>query len=239
MYEELFRRVPHHPRLLRGALQEHRERGLDWDLAQLRPYLKPGDVFLEVGAGDCSLSCRVALEAREVYAVDVSDQTQGRRLPENVRLALSDGTSIPVPEACADVVFSDQLMEHLHPEDAMEQLRNIVRALKPGGAYVCITPNRLYGPTDVSGYFEETSRGFHLREYTLKELRALFVEAGFSRMEVMIGGRGRYFRCPAFLVLLLESLLEPLPYRLRRRIADTTLIRGVLGVRLAAFKPAR
>jgi hypothetical protein len=31
-------------------------------------------------------------------------------------------------------------MEHLHPEDAFEQLRNIIRALAPGGRYVCITP---------------------------------------------------------------------------------------------------
>ena len=77
-----------------------------------------------------------------------------------------------MPAGSVDLAFSDQLMEHLHPDDAVEQLRNIHRALKPGGVYVCVTPNRLYGPSDISAFFDDEARGFHLKEYSLDEIRA-------------------------------------------------------------------
>jgi predicted SAM-dependent methyltransferase len=35
-----------------------------------------------------------------------------------------------------DLAYSNQLMEHLHPDDASEQLANVYRALKPGGVTV-------------------------------------------------------------------------------------------------------
>jgi hypothetical protein len=97
MYDELFRAVPDHPRLRRRDEDPaERERGVAWDLAQLRPYLKPGCVFLEIGAGDCALSRKVALEARQVYAVELCDQSRGP-LPANLKVVLSNGRSIPCP----------------------------------------------------------------------------------------------------------------------------------------------
>jgi len=237
MYDELFQRVPDHPRLIADEGRvERRARDLEWNLAQLRPYLFPGCVFLEVGAGDCALTVRVANLARRAYAVDISDQTQGRGLPANCELLISDGRAIPVPEASVDVAFSDQLMEHLHPEDAMRQLQNIRAALRPGGTYVCITPNRLYGPTDISGYFDEVARGFHLREYSLREVRRLFAQSGFGRMDVYVGARGWFMRCRPEPLEAVESALERLPYRVRRRVAGTKPMRALLGVRVAATR---
>jgi SAM-dependent methyltransferase len=236
MYDELFREVPDHPRLLsKRDSGVERERDIGWDLAQLKPYLRPGCTFLEIGAGDCALSVRVAAQAKHVYAVEICDQTRGP-LPGNVDLVISDGQSVPVPEGSADLAFSDQLMEHLHPDDARAQLRNIHRALKPGGVYLCITPNSLYGPSDISAYFDDVARGFHLREYTLREVRAIFAEAGFPRTHVYVGARGWFVRCPRVLVEGLEAVLGRLPPRLRRRIADTQVLRAMLGLRVAAIK---
>ncbi|HWH39496.1 MAG TPA: class I SAM-dependent methyltransferase [Usitatibacter sp.] len=236
MYDELFRLVPDHPRLLaRQTAQQERVTGIAWDMAQLKPFIRPGCTFLEIGAGDCALAARVAGVAGQVYAVDIADQTR-EKLPRNVQLALSDGRSIPVPEGCVDVAFSDQLMEHLHPEDAMVQLANIHRALKPGGVYVCITPNRLYGPSDISAYFDDEARGFHLREYSVRELRQILQGAGFPRVQVFVGARGFFARCPAWLVEGLELALEVLPVRLRRFVADNKLMRALLGVRVAAIR---
>ena len=237
MYDELFARVPDHPRLvLRDGATEERRQQVEWNLAQLRPWLTPGCTFLELGAGDCALAARVAQAASRVYAVDISDQTGGEPLPANCELVLSDGRSVDVPEACVDVAFSDQLMEHLHPDDALQQLSNIQRCLKPGGVYVCVTPNRLYGPTDVSGNFDEVATGFHLREYSLREIRELFERAGFNGLQVYVGARGHYARSPAAPLEAIETALERLPPRARRRIAATKPMRALLGVRVAARK---
>ena len=239
MYDELFQRVPDHPRLvLRDGAQEERRQQVEWNLAQLSPWLAPGCVFLELGSGDCALAARVAGVARHVYAVDISDQTGGKPLPANCELVISDGRSVDVPAGAVDVAFSDQLMEHLHPDDAMAQLANIQRCLKPGGVYVCVTPNRLYGPTDVSGNFDDVATGFHLREYSLREIRELFERAGFAGLQVYVGARGRYARTPAAPLEAIETALERLSCRARRRIAATKPMRALLGLRVAARKVA-
>ncbi len=236
MYDELFRLVPDHPRLLaRQKLQLERDHGIDWDMAQLRYFLRPGCVFLEIGAGDCELSRRVAQQAQSVYAVDICDQTR-EPLPGNVSLVLSDGRDIAVPEGTVDVAFSDQLMEHLHPDDAAAQLASIHRALKPGGVYVCITPNRLYGPSDISAYFDDVARGFHLREYTVFEVKRVLKEAGFSRVKAFVGARGYFLPCPVWLIEGFERVLDTMPAKLRRHVADNKLMRALLGVRVAAIK---
>ena len=71
-------------------------------------------------------------------------------------------------------------MEHLHPDDAIVQLTNIKNALTNGGKYICITPNRINGPHDISRYFDKEASGFHLKEYTFTDLNKIFKNIGFS-----------------------------------------------------------
>ena len=56
---------------------------------------------------------------------------------------------------------------------ALEQLQNIHRSLADDWLYICITPNRLDGPHDVSQYFDGVARGFHMKEYTTAALARL------------------------------------------------------------------
>ena len=238
LYDELFRRVAHHPMLHAGD-HPQREHEIARALCFVRSFLSNESVFMEIGAGDCALALRAALLAKQVYAIDVSEEiTRSVVPPGNFRLILSDGCSTPVPEGGIDVAFSNQLMEHLHPEDAGEQLRNIYRSLAPGGIYVCITPNRMYGPHDISVHFDEIATGFHLREYTARDIRKLFVDAGFAEVRFYASARGRFLRCPYWAIAALESALGALPCSLRKRLADTRPLRAVLGLWVAAIKKA-
>ena len=151
VYDELMERVPHHPRLLAKQSARESAKRVESDLGLLRPFLTGESVFLEIGPGDCAVARAVAQIAKHVYAVDVSSATASEfASPENMELVISDGTSIPAPSGAVDVAYSNQLMEHLHPDDAVEQLANVYDALKPGGVYLCITPNRVSGPHDIS-----------------------------------------------------------------------------------------
>ena len=240
VYEELLQRVPHHPRRTTArdaAYFAERAREIDRVLRFIERFVSLRTRFLEVGAGDCALALRVSDLAEHVVAVDVCDQIRGVERPCNFELALSDGCSMPVPEGSIDVAFSNQMMEHLHPEDARDQLVNIFRCLSPKGTYVCITPNRLYGPRDVSGYFDEIATGLHLREYSAREIREMLLAVGFERVDFYLGGRGWYARCPGWIVSGLERVLEALPAGMRKSVADTAPVRAFLGVRVAAFKP--
>ena len=240
VYDELLRRVPHHP-MLRGRFDadelERRATAVRRTFGFLSQFLGSRSTFMEIGAGDCALSLLTAGFVERVYAVEVSEEIVNRlRAPINLRLVLSDGIEVPVPEESVDVAFSDQLMEHLHPEDALAQLGNIRRALAPGGIYFCITPNRLYGPRDVSEGFDEIATGLHLKEYSARELRRIFLDAGFSRVRFFAGARGHFLEVPYWMVALFERVLEALPHAARKPLADNGPARALLGLRVAAIK---
>jgi SAM-dependent methyltransferase len=237
VYDELFRRLPDHPQLAQKSSEGGSSRDISAQLATLKPLLRGDSTFLEVGPGDCALSFEIAKYAKLVYAVDVSDEiTKSSAAPRNFKLALSDGCSIPVPDNSIDLAFSDQLMEHLHPDDALEQLRNIHRALAPGGVYVCITPSRLDGPHDISKYFESSARGFHLKEYTIEELNLLFKKVGFSKVRQSIGGKGRFLRIWVLPSIICERLLAIFPYGMRKSLAAKLPFRTLLAIRIMGFK---
>jgi SAM-dependent methyltransferase len=236
VYDELYQRVPHHPQLRRKSSAELTRRALGPQLRILQPYLRPDTILLEIGPGDCSLSIALAGRVRQVYGLDVSEKiTQHVSLPSNFQLILSDGTSVSLPPNSVDLAYSNQLMEHLHPDDALEQLEGIWRALRPGGVYICITPNRLTGPHDISRHFDTAATGFHLKEYTVGELSRLFRQVGFRRVQVLLGRRGACVPAPVAPVAAAEMALGMLPPR-ARRVLGQTVGRAFLGVRLLGTK---
>jgi SAM-dependent methyltransferase len=236
VYDELYQRVPHHPQLTRKSSPELTQQGLGPQLRILRPYLRPETTVLEIGPGDCALSMALAPQVRQVYGLDVSEEITRRvALPSNFKLILSDGASVPVPPDSVDVAYSNQLMEHLHPDDAMEQLAGIWRALRPGGVYICITPNRLNGPHDVSQHFDSVATGFHLKEYTVAELSEMFRSVGFRKVQVLLGRRGACVPVPVAPVVAGEVALGLVP-SVARQAVGRTLGRVFLGIRLLGTK---
>ena len=236
VYDELFRRVQHHPQL-KGVDRMARQREVDGMLGLLRRFLTRSTVLMEVGAGDCAFALCVAPLVKEVYAIDVSEQiTHGVSCPANFRLLLSDGCNVPVPDGSVDVAFSNQLMEHLHSDDALDQLHDIYRSLAPGGVYICITPNRVYGPHDVSKHFDQVATGFHLLEYTARDIRRLFDSAGFVNIRFYAGARGIFLRVPFWLIALVERTLASLPPARGKLIAKSGPMRALLGLRVAASR---
>jgi SAM-dependent methyltransferase len=243
LYDELFSKISHHPQLsIKSDLSAS-----DWIVNQrmqlIQKFLNPELIFLEVGPGDCSLSIEVSKQVKKVYALDVCNEITGNiLLPKNFELVISDGCSVPLPANSINLVYSHQLMEHLHPDDALEQLQGIYRTLVPGGIYICITPNRLSGPHDVSQYFDELATGFHLKEYMLSELYKLFQEAGFSKVSLYKSYRTTDIQIPLFSITMfffrvIEMLLMALPFPLRRKIAGMPMLfRGMTVVGMKTTK---
>lgn len=234
LYDQLFQQVPDHP-LLAPDL-ELRQRVVASQLAFLEQLVPADGVFMEVGAGDCRLSVAMSKRVRQVFAVDVSVEIgKQTAFPPNCQFIVSSGCAIPVPPGSVTLAFSDQLMEHLHPEDAIVQLRQIYQALAPGGRYVFFTPNRLAGPHDVSKYFDGSATGLHLKEYTTWELVAVLRAAGYRSVRVPFQVRGAVKMVPASLVCPLERAVALAPRRLRRAIVFRMPMKKMLG-RIVAIK---
>ena len=240
LYNELYSRVKDHP-LLRRKLMSGEEirhhRGVQSQLSFLRLFLAPTKVFLEIGAGSCLISLAVAKEVKRVMAVDVSYEiTRRNELPPNLELRIFDGVELPAEPATVDIAYSHQVMEHVHPDDALAQLRSIYRSLAPGGAYICIVPNRINGPHDISRQFDQIATGFHMKEYTTTELGALFRSVGFRTVRSYVGARGHYFSVPRFFLTALEGCLDRMCFYVRSQIARRLPMRPLLEIRMAGWK---
>lgn len=235
LYDELYATLPQHPRHTRKLDPGHAGK----QVKILRRLVRPGSSFLEIGAGDGAVSLAMTEMCSEAIAVDVTERAVIRGTkPDNFKFALSDGIGMPVTSGTIDFAYSHQLMEHLHPEDAYRQLTEIFRALRPGGTYLCITPSRLTGPHDVSRYFDREAQGFHLKEYSYRELEELFSEVGFRRIRACIMRGDRFAGAvPVGPIVAMERLYDVVPGRMRESLNTSRFVRAVLGLSVLAEKP--
>ncbi len=214
-----------------------------FELAFASKFVTSTSIVAEVGPGRCAFAIALAGVCRHVYGIDVVDQSPAGAAPPNFTHLLTDGLHIPLDDQSVDVVVSNQMMEHLHPDDAVGQLKEVIRVLRFGGCYICMTPNRLHGPHDSSARFDDlacpivdgsyVANGLHLKEYTNAELSRLFRDAGFRHCSYYAGARGRYIRIPGRLMIWCEHWARSIPLKLRKR---SKLLQVVLGIRIVAYR---
>ena len=237
VYEEYFRKLPFHPQLTikqNNALKQDRA---NFQLRQILPLVRDKERFMEIGAGDCSLSIAVSKFCKEIIALEVSNEiADNSGFPDNVKLILFNGFDIPIEDNRIDTAYSNQLMEHLHPDDAEIQLKSIFRVMRKGGGYICITPNRLTGPHDISRFFSDRPTGFHLKEYSAGDLRAVFLQTGFSKVIAYTILKGRRVDIPFALVKITERLFESLPVKIKKIVLSFRPVKIILNVVVVAIK---
>lgn len=236
VYDELYSVLDDHPK--RTNRRNPGDLKIQRKVEQIAPYLRPDGIFVELGCGDGALSLAVASKMREVIGIDVQDQlVDVATAPANYRFIRSiDGVTLPLAANSVDVVFSDQLMEHLHPDDAYLQLRDIHRILRVGGVYICSTPSSLTGPHDISMYFDDVARGLHLKEYDYRSIRRLFRSAEFKKISFASFTRFGRFPIPGLAGICLEQILQTFPSPARARIGRTRAAARLFGINLVATK---
>ena len=86
------------------------------------------------------------------------------------------------------MVISNQVIEHLHPDDLYGHFKGVYSILSSGwGRYIFTTPYRYVGPSDVSKIFKcDKPMGMHLKEYTYQELKELLERAGFKDIQAVL-----------------------------------------------------
>ncbi len=184
MYDELFNKVPDHPRLTKRAdphliLVKNKNK-----MKMVRRLLSSDTIFAEFAPGDCAFCFYVANRVRRVYGMDISDQTNPtQKRPDNFELIVYDGYTLDMPKDSIHVLFSDQFIEHLHPEDVPEHYALARSLLVPEGKYVFRYPHRYRGPSDISRFFSDTPKGFHLNESTFTETVEHLKRANFSQYQ--------------------------------------------------------
>lgn len=157
----------------------------------------PKSVY-EIGSGQGGLISFLALNGYRCKGTEITRE-RGEKLTSqqypNLSWGISDGVHLDEfePPEAYDIVVSDQVIEHIHPDDLDCHLRSVRSILKSGGRYVFNTPNKYTGPHDVSQVFKRSEPiGMHLKEYTCRELYEAATRAGF--VSVRYGFVPRRFR---------------------------------------------
>lgn len=228
VYSELFTSLPDHPQ----HTSDPSAAELHAAVTYMNVDLASDATFLEIGCGDAAMCFAVADKVRHAYGLDVTDELiRHDKAPGNFVFLRTKSTNVDLPDDTVDVAYSNQLMEHLHPDDALEQLKEIVRVLKRGGRYSCKTPSKVTGPHDVSEYFDYAATGFHLCEYTYVSIRRLFRRAGFSQIRFYVNTHGVGIPFPYWIARLVEMAMLTFPVLKRAKY-----LRNLMALNVVATK---
>lgn len=131
-----------------------------------------GRVVLDAGCGEGYGCATVGQEATAVLGVDYDVNALRRAGRRHARGAFTRANlvALPLADACADVVLSLQVVEHIWSPE--ELLAETARVLRPGGLLALTTPNReTFSPG--LGRRETPTNPFHVREFDAAELAEL------------------------------------------------------------------
>ncbi len=107
--------------------------------ALVRAHLRPHSRVLDLGCGRGGLVEQLNHPLAQIIGIDPDlASLREHRLPLPRAQAIS--SRLPLPDRSIDVAFASWLLEHL-PEP-WRDFAELARVLRPGGAFVFITPNR-------------------------------------------------------------------------------------------------
>ena len=133
--------------------------GKNWDDELFRQrilkHMRPEHVVLDLGAGAGIVTqMNFKGHAQKICGVDLDPRVVDNQMLDEGRV--SDAGDIPYDDSLFDLVFSNNVLEHLAEPAAV--FKEVTRVLKPGGLYLFKTPNKWhYVPTIA----RLTSHGFH------------------------------------------------------------------------------
>lgn len=228
VYSELFKSLPDHPQVMADLSASN----IELDLKYINVAMGPETIFLEIGCGDAEMSFAVAATVFQAYGLDVTDELiHYERAPKNFSFLRTHSSDIDLPDNSIDIAYSNQLIEHLHPDDVEDQLKEIIRVLRAGGAYSCKTPSKITGPHDVSEYFDYFATGFHLREYDYYSIRKLFKQAGFRKIRFFINARRLNIPFPYCLARPVEIAMINIPWLKKMKYFRSLMALNIVGIK--------
>jgi SAM-dependent methyltransferase len=160
----------------RGKIERHR-------LALLQRFARPPGAMFEIGPGHGSLA-EQAVEAGWNYtAVEASPILIDVLRAKGLNVVEAWTPPMPMADASADVVYADQVLEHMSGIDAARQFTSeALRSLRPGGIFFVVVPDYLkertfFWDVDYTHNFVTTER----------RVKQLFNDSGFTILHIERG----------------------------------------------------
>ena len=196
----------------------------------------PGDM-LEIGPGNGSLAVKAIDLGWRYRAIEASETLADTLRNRGLDVTLSWTPPIPTEDASCDVVYADQVLEHMSGIDAAREfVSESLRALRPGGICFIVVPDYLkegtfFWDVDYTHNFVTTERrvqqllydgGFEIERI----VRSIGVATGLSRDLLAAGALlvnipgvdalSRYTGTGDFLFRIRKNLFETLTFVARK-----------------------
>lgn len=196
---------------------------------------QPSKKVFEIGSGRGDLIKALAEAGHHCTATELSSERGERWVKDaNIRWHTTDGVHLDryEPPDSYNIVISNQVIEHMHPDDLLAHFQGVHAILRPGGSYLLATPHRHMGPCDVSCLFGSSEcEGQHLKEYTYREIARVAALAGFRESAALLrfphamrrfGDRFTARASRRYLSYLeaLEAAIGTMPSSVRRRVSQ-------------------
>jgi len=166
--------------------------GQDRRLEMVRRFVDLEDAcVLDVGCGIGAYVRRFRQYSDDVHGIEVEQERVSEASEELPNIVLAVGEDLPYPDDYFDLVFSNEVIEHV--DDDRATAAEMVRVTRPGGTIVAFAPNRLY-PFETHGAYFGQRYVFgniplvnwlpdplrdrfapHVRAYTMRGIERLFV----------------------------------------------------------------
>jgi len=148
----------------------------EWGLSQKLEQQKQDLCILDLGCGDGSLLNKLSSQFSQIdwHGVDIEDSQEVRSRQHSLQnIKTFDGINLPYENDTFDVVYSNQVLEHVrHPD---ELIQNVFQCMKPGGLFI----------GSVSQLEPYHSRSiFNFTPYAITQV---FEDAGFNILEIRPG----------------------------------------------------
>ena len=162
----------------RSRIERHR-------LGLLQRYKRAPGAFFEIGPGHGTLGELAVASGWQYTAIEASPLLQEVLKKKGLNVIPAWTPPMPMKDGTADVVYADQVLEHMRGiDDARQFTAEALRSLKPGGIFFVVVPDYLkerqfFWDVDYTHNFVTTER----------RIRQLFNDGGFEilHMERAIG----------------------------------------------------
>jgi 2-polyprenyl-3-methyl-5-hydroxy-6-metoxy-1,4-benzoquinol methylase len=146
---------------------------------------RSGERILDIGCGDGAYDNQIARKGAIVSGVDIHEDRLAaarRWFPgDRTSFHFMDASRLDFPDASFDRALSLCVMEHLADDELV--MRNVARALKPGGIFV-FSADSLSNPGITPKERERHRKKYAVKTfYTVESVRQKLARAGFEMLE--------------------------------------------------------
>ena len=157
----------------RSRIERHR-------LDLLHRFVKAPGAFFEIGPGHGTLGELAVKDGWDYTAVEASPILMDVLKKKGLKVIPAWTPPMPMADASANVVYADQVLEHMRGiDDARQFTAEALRSLKPGGIFFVVVPDYLkerqfFWDVDYTHNFVTTER----------RVKQLFNDGGFEILHV-------------------------------------------------------